>query len=126
MERLRGVVPTGGWAAKILARQRENTWWLTEKTCYLPYFRATIWRLQVLADFGLDRLDERIANAVELFLDLHLARDGGYSPSAKLGTRKRGHLCTTGNMARSLIRFGYIQDERVQGAIRLARGGAVP
>jgi hypothetical protein len=57
---------------------------------------------------------------VEFFFDLHLARDGGYHPYSRLEPRHygpRGHLCTTGNMVRSLIRFGYLRDERVESAI---------
>jgi len=129
--RLRGQVARMGWAAKILARQQEKVWWATKRTCYLPKFTATIWQLQVLADLGLSRRHERIANAVELWFDLHRAQDGGYTAWSRReaeqyarthfrhpGTfMKRGHLCTTGNMVRSLIRFGYLDDERVKSAI---------
>lgn len=117
--RLRSAIPRGGWAAKILARQREKTWWARKTTCYVPKFRSTIWQLQVLADLGLGRRNERISNAVELWFDLHYAKDGGYAPSAKRETTtiRHGHLCTTGNMVRSLIRLGYLEDERVQSAI---------
>jgi len=132
LARLRAEIPRRGVAARILARQKQRTYWATKKTCYLPKFSSTIWQLQVLADLGMSRRDERIANAVELWFDLHLARDGGYSPWSRLeaeqharthfrhpGTLlKHGHLCTTGNMVRSLIRLGYLADERVQGAIR--------
>ena len=120
LEKLRLLILRRGWAAKILAGQQERTWWVSKKTCYQPKFRSTIWRLQVLADLGLTRRVERVANAVEFFLDLHLAKDGGYSPYAKheLNGKARGHLCTTGNMVRSLVRFGYLDDERVQSAIR--------
>jgi hypothetical protein len=83
-------------------------------TCYGPEFRSTIWQLQVLADLGLTKEDVRIANAVEFWFDLHYAKDGGYSGAVK---PKRGHLCTTGNLVRSLIRMGYLGDERVQSAI---------
>lgn len=115
LERLRALVPTGGWAGRILARQREKTWWATKKTCYRPKFSSTIWQLQVLADLGLNKSDKRIANAVEFWFNLHHAKDGGYSPDVR---GLRGHLCTTGNMVRSLIRMGYLNDERVQSAIR--------
>ncbi len=120
LSKLQSDIPTKGWAARILSLQKEKTWWATKKTCYEPKFRSTIWQLQVLADLGLTRKDERIANAVELFLDLHIARDGGYHPYSGLEPRHygpRGHLCTTGNMVRSLIRFGYLRDESVQTAI---------
>jgi len=115
LEHLRALAPSRGWAARILARQREKTWWATRNTCYRPKFQSTIWQLQVLADLGLTKSDERIANAVEFWFELHYAKDGGYSPDVK---GRRGHLCTTGNMVRSLIRMGYLRDERVQSAIR--------
>ncbi|MFA5896721.1 MAG: prenyltransferase/squalene oxidase repeat-containing protein [Thermoplasmata archaeon] len=116
LERLRAAVPRKGWASAILARQREKTWWATKRSCYVPKYRSTIWQLQVLADLGLSRRDERVANAVEFWFDLHYARDGGYDPSE--GKKRHGHLCTTGNMVRSLIRLGYLDDERVQSAVR--------
>lgn len=116
LSRLRSAVPRKGWAAAILARQREKTWWATKRSCYLPKYRSTIWQLQVLADLGLSKRDERIANAVEFWFDLHYARDGGYDPWE--GKKRHGHLCTTGNMVRSLIRTGYLDDERVQSAIQ--------
>jgi hypothetical protein len=114
LSRLQKNIACSGWALEIFARQREKTWWATKKTCYRPKFRSTIWQLQVLADLGLTKDDVRIANAVEFWFDLHYAKDGGYSPGVK---SKRGHLCTTGNMVRSLIRMGYLGDERVQSAI---------
>jgi len=118
LARLRGEVPNAGWAAKILARQREKTWWATKRTCYRPKFRSTIWQLQVLADLGMSRRNPRIANAVELWFDLHYDRRyGGYSPGARGERGFASHLCTTGNMVRSLIRFGYLEDERVRSAI---------
>jgi len=111
---LRARVTEDGWAKRILSRQKEKTWWATDKTCYAPKFKSTIWQLQVLADLGVSGKDERISNAVEFWFRLHYARDGGYCPW--LGHSK-GHLCTTGNMARSLIRMGYLRDERVESAI---------
>lgn len=131
LARLRAAVPKAGWAARILARQRQKTYWATKKTCYLPKFTASIWQLQVLADLGLSRRDPRIANAVDLWFDLHRAGDRGYTPWSRLeGSQyarihfrhpdrfmKHGHLCTTGNMVRALIRFGYLKDERVRSAI---------
>ncbi len=115
LERLRSEIPRRSWAARILAKQREKTWWTTKKNGYLPYFGATIWHLQVLADLGMTKTDERIVNAADFWLGLHYAKDGGYAPRIR---PKRGHLCTTGNMVRSLVRFGYLKDERVQSAIR--------
>ncbi|HEY7588474.1 MAG TPA: hypothetical protein VIB49_07000 [Thermoplasmata archaeon] len=118
LARLQAAIPRGGWAARILAKQRERTWWATNRTCYVPKFRSTIWQLQVLADLGLTNRDERIANAVEFWFALHYTPgDGGYSPRARTERGLRSHLCTTGNMVRSLIRLGYLDDGRVRSAI---------
>ena len=131
LARLRSEVSKGGWAMRMLERQKTKTYWATKKTCYLPKFTATIWQLQVLADLGLSRRDERIANAVEMWFDLHTAKDRAFTPwsrreadvHARIHFRHRdrfmkyGHLCTTGNAARSLVRFGYLRDERVQAAL---------
>ena len=66
----------------------------------------------------MSRKDERIANAVELWFDLHyVQRNGGYSLGTRFERWHASHLCTTGNMVRSLICFGYLEDERVQSAI---------
>ena len=119
LSKLQSAIPKKGWAARILSLQKEKTWWATKNTCYVPKFKSTFWQLQVLADLGLTRKDERIANAVELWFDLHLAKDGGYSYLVVPRSPRKvsGHLCMTGNMVRSLIRFGYLKDERVQSAI---------
>lgn len=127
LARLRAEVPKRGWAAAILAKQRERTWWTTKKTCYVPKFRSTIWQLQVLADLGMTRRDERIANAAEFWFDLHYnGNDGGYSPGARTEKWHGSHLCTTGNMVRSLIRLGYLDDDRLQSAIRWLVGEQYP
>ena len=115
LDRLRDEVPKRGWAHDILARQKRRTYWYRATNGYLPYYRATIWHLQVLADLGMTRSDRRIAKAVEWWLDLHTAEDGGFTPRA--GGFHRGHLCTTGNMVHSLIRFGYLRDDRIRAGI---------
>lgn len=83
LDDLRRAIPHGGWAAAILGRQRERTWWETKTTCYWPKVRGTYWSLAVLADLGLTRDDERIANAVEHMLRLHRAPDGGSPRSVR-------------------------------------------
>src|SRR5712664_1582954 len=71
LSRLQVEIPKRGWAAQILTRQKARTYWAARKACYVPKFIATIWQLQVLADLGLSRRDERIENPVELWFDLH-------------------------------------------------------
>ncbi len=112
--RLRNEIPARGWAATILAQQQERTWWGRADTCYWPRSTGTYWSLNVLADFGMGREDERIANAVEHMLRIHLAPDGGFSP---LGRPKPSHYCSTGIMVRTLLQLGYVDDPRTWGGI---------
>lgn len=109
LERLRGEIPSRGWAAGILARQRERTWWGRKDTCYWPRTVGTYWSLAVLADLGMDRDDDRIANAVEHMLRIHLTSDGGFSP---YGAPEPSHFCSTGIMVRTLLQLGYVDDSR--------------
>ena len=115
LEDMREEIPARGWAAAILSRQRERTWWETKDTCYWPKVRGTYWCLGVLSDLGMRREDERIANAVEHMLRIHLAPDGGFSP---FGPPEPSHFCSTGIMVRMLLRFGYQDDPRTQRGIR--------
>lgn len=114
LARLRRAIPDRGWAAAILARQSERTWWERKDTCYWPRQRGTYWCLAVLADLGLTREDERIANAVEHMLRIHLAPDGGFSPH---GPPEPSHFCCTGIMVRTLLQLGYLDDPRTWGGI---------
>ncbi len=114
LERLRGEIPSRGWAASILARQQERTWWGRKDTCYWPRTVGTYWSLAVLGDLGLTREDDRVSNAVEHMLRLHLMPDGGFSP---WGPPKPSHFCSTGIMVRTLLQLGYVDDGRTWGGI---------
>ncbi len=111
---LREPITERGWAADILARQHERTWWERDDTCYWPRTTGTYWCLGVLADLGLTREDDRVANAVEHMLRIHLAPDGGFSP---FGPPEPSHFCSTGIMVRTLLRLGYLDDARTWGGI---------
>ncbi len=114
IESLRAKILRSGWAAAILARQREGVWWGRKDTCYWPRTVGTYWCLAVLSDLGLTREDERISGAVEHMLRIHLAPDGSFSP---FGPPKPGHFCSTGIMARTLLQLGYVDDSRTWRAI---------
>lgn len=114
LRRLRVEVPRRGWAAEILDRQRERTWWERDDTCYWPRQTGTYWSLAVLADLGMSREDVRISNAVEHMLRIHLNADGGFSP---FGPPKPSHFCSTGIMVRTLLQLGYLDDPRTWAGI---------
>jgi hypothetical protein len=102
-----------GWAARILAKQKEETYWDSPENGYIPKFSATSWQLIVLADLGVSSNDPRISQAVEHFLDLHNVESGGISMRPKANQKFEPHVCLTGNMVRALAKVGYYEDDRV-------------
>src|SRR2546422_2786317 len=108
-----------GWAAKIFAKQKENTFWENKESCYVPKFSSTGWQLAVLADLGVTSGDPRFANAVEHFFDLHNVETGGVLICPKKQKPFEAHVCNTGNMVRALAKAGYLEDERSPKAMNL-------
>ena len=114
----RKAIPERGWAADILARQDRGGWWVGDGSLYRPKYLATNWMLLVLSDLGLTRAHRGIRAACELWLDRFAKEDGGFAMDGS----KESHLCTTGNMARALVRFGYEDHPKVTSAFEwLAR-----
>src|SRR2546422_8086812 len=107
-----------GWAAKIFAKQKENSFWENKESCYVPKFSSTGWQLAVLADLGVTSDDPRFANAVEHFFELHNVETGGVSMRPKNQKPFEPHVCNTGSMVRSLAKAGYSEDDRVQKAMK--------
>ncbi len=101
-----------GWAADILAEQKPEGWWVSDKSLYRPKYLSTNWMLLVLSDLGLTKEDPRIRESCELWIQRFAKPDGGFGMDGS----KRSHLCTTGNMARALVRFGYADHPKVRTA----------
>jgi hypothetical protein len=108
-----GIVP------RILAKQKDNGYWETPRDFYTAKYRGTVWQLMILAELGADGRDDRIRKACEFILaNSQNPESGGFSMwlSVKTGGGRRSGVipCLTGNMVWSLIRFGYLEDPRVQ------------
>ena len=103
-----------GWAAEILRFQSAEGHWWTPRTApemlYWPKYIVTNWMAIMLADLGMTRADPRIAKTAELLLDRWSRGKGDLSG-------RNGEICVTGNAVRTLIRFGYLDDRRVQRSI---------
>ena len=104
----------------ILDLQEPGGHWTPEKRFYTGKYKSTVWALLVLAELGADARDERIQAACEFILEnaQHHA-SGGFSQQ---GGRNGGQVsdiipCLTGNMLWVFVRFGYLDDPRVQSAI---------
>ena len=107
----RSITKTG-WAAEILGKQNPGGWWAGGESLYRPKYLSTNWMLLILSDLGLTKEDPRIAKACDLWMSRFTKADGGFAMDGS----KKGHLCTTGNMARALVRFGYADHPAVEGA----------
>jgi hypothetical protein len=97
------MIPKSGWAAGILSKQHPEGWWVRGVSLYGPEYISTNWMLLILSDLGLTRRNAQIHRACELWLKMFAKKDGGFGSERW----KEGHLCTTGNMARALVKFGY-------------------
>ncbi len=113
-----GVVP------KILAKQEPGGYWGVAENFYVRgKYKGTSWQLIVLAEMGADVNDERIKRACEFILEKSQDPESGAFSYVSL--QKGGHgdperilPCFTANMVWSLIRLGYLTDERVQKALQ--------
>ena len=112
----KGVVP------KILAKQKEGGYWQDSQNFYIAKYKGTVWQIIILAELGVDGKDNHIRKACEFILKNSQDRESnGFSMwvSAKTGGgRYTGVIpCLTGNLVYSLIKLGYLKDERVQNSI---------
>jgi hypothetical protein len=129
---------------KIFAKQDSSGYWGDPNSPYLPKYKATYWNLILLAQMELKLSDLQIAKACEYIFQFQL-EDGGFSiwneisaeeyfkkekkSQKQIGTIpdneewireniKSGELsCLTGNVCAALLRFGYVDDVRVQSAL---------
>jgi len=101
-----------GWAADLLSKQDRGGWWVGEESLYRPKYLSTNWMLLILSDLGLTKEDPRIRKACELWIKRFAREDGGFA----IDGSRTSHLCTTGNMARALVRFGYADHPKVRSA----------
>ena len=111
-----GIVP------QILAKQEEGGYWDNPEKFYNAKYKGTVWQLIILAEHVADRNNERIRKACEFILENSQDRESnGFSMhrSVKLGGGRHSEVipCLTGNMVFSLIKFGYLNDPRVQNGI---------
>src|SRR5947209_4863912 len=113
VEKTGRLIGKRGWAAKILERQKEGTYWDNPYSCLVPKWSTCVWQLMVLADLGAPADDPRIRNSIDHFLDLHNVDTGGFSLRTKGAEKFEPHICMTGNMARAMAKFGYHNDERM-------------
>jgi len=107
---------------KILSSQNAEGYWAEKDKFYRAKYKGTVWQLIILANLGADGSESRIKTACEhLFHHSQDKESGGfsydYSITADGGSHNGVVPCLTGNMVWSLIRLGYLADERLRRAV---------
>lgn len=115
-------IMTSGPVLAILEKQETGGYWGIPQDFYRrSKYKGTVWNIITLAELGADGRDKRIHRAGEFILNYAQDRQSGgfayYSGIDGGGDHMSVTPCLTGNMVFSLIRFGFLEDPRVQKAI---------
>lgn len=115
-------IMTKGLVPKILASQEDGGYWGDEQRFYRDKYKGTAWTLLILAELSADPENISIRNACEFILRCSREPEGGgfsYEQSKKTNSGLPSGVipCLTGNMVYSMIKLGYLKDERVQKSI---------
>jgi len=145
VEEARAAIRSYEKVSKIFSKQKPKGYWESAEQPYHPKYKSTYWQIMILSQLGLDKSDGRVRKACEyIFRFQH--EEGGFSTFGEEGAKreyrwvkeralKRGKQlppfeawarekirenemsCLTGNVAASLIRLGYAEDDRVRRAL---------
>jgi hypothetical protein len=118
----RQSIMTNGPVPIILGKQEAEGYWGIPQDFYVrAKYKGTVWNVITLAELGADSSDMRIHRAGEFILnnaqDIQSGAFAYASDKNSGGDHAKVIPCLTGNMVFSLIRFGFLEDPRVQKAI---------
>ncbi len=110
-----------GTVPGMLQRQREMDYIQAFSRFYTYKYKGLVWSLITLAELGAEATPQIIEQCEYLFENSQERQDGGFSQNTAVRTGG-GRItevipCLTGNMVWSLIRFGYLNDPRLQKAV---------
>ncbi len=107
--------------AELLREQHPDGYWGEPEDVYWPKWKATVWQLILLAELGVPGNNPAVQRGCDYFLRAMDSQDRSWPPPAEYfaegelrGWRLVWEPCVTGNMARTLVAFGYAQDPRVR------------
>lgn len=111
-----GIVPS------ILQIQQTPEYLQTYSKFYTDKYTGLVWQLIILAEMGAEANSQIIEQCEYLLNHSQETEDGGFAmnTAAKKGGGRITEVipCLSGNMIWSLIHFGYLDDPRLQMAIR--------
>ena len=119
--------------ASILGAQQAGGYWEKPGPGYATKYRGTVWQVIFLDQLGADGADAGVRSACEYVLSHTLSPDAGFGASGVEDGAppppSRVIHCLNGNLLPALLDFGWIDDARVQQALRweaLAITGEAP
>ena len=123
LQEARQEIMKAGLVPAIMAKQKKEGYWEVPENFYTAKYKGTVWQLLILAELGADITNKNIERACEFILNNSQDQESGgfaYSAAAKKGGGRHSEVipCLTGNMVWSLIRLGYLDESRVQRAIK--------
>jgi hypothetical protein len=121
VKRARKEIMISGVVPKILSKQSGASWNAAGRF-YVDKYKGTVWQLIILAEHEADGSDKRIQAACEYVLRCSQDPDShgfAYNQSGGNGGGRHNEVipCLTGNMLWSLLKLGYLKDERVKKGI---------
>lgn len=110
-----------GMVPMILDKQREAAYLQSYSRFYTYKYKGLVWSLIVLTELGAEANAQIKEHCEYLFENSQERQDGGFSQNtaARAGGGRITEVipCLSGNMVWSLIRFGYLNDTRLQKGI---------
>jgi len=121
LQAARQEIMLGGRVPEMLNRISEPEYVQAFARFYTNKYEGLVWQLIALAELGADANAQIKEQCEYLLAHSQEPKDGGFSQhaSARVGGGLMSEVipCLTGNMVWCLIRFGYLDDERLQKGI---------
>ena len=105
--------------ASILDAMQPEGWWVRPDGAYSRKYTGYFWPLMFLEQMGADPRDRRLQRACRYTLEAGQAPGGGFGWAVRDGAVAH---CLTGNVLRSLIVFGHLDDPAVRRGIAWETG----
>jgi hypothetical protein len=121
VKRAKADIMRAGVVPRILGKQKEGSWNAPGRF-YRDKYKGTAWQLLMLAEHEADGRDKRIEAAGEYILRCSQDPEShgfAYAQRADGTGGRHGEVipCLTGNMVWSLVKLGFLVDERVRKGI---------
>jgi hypothetical protein len=101
LEAVKKPAHTDGPIGKVLAKMKDNGYWMQPGAGYYPKYTGTVWSVILLAQLGADpEIDRRVATVCVYVLEHNLTKDGHFTVN---GLPSGTADCLQGNLCAALL-----------------------